>query len=125
MIQRCVDGANYVTYCFCCTWMFIYAGIRHMYVRMIFIVSDPLTDLSRSWSSRLQCGGNMRIAQPLSLHYSIACLDECKSWFSSTRPIVLSVEGLACAIKCFTHLKTDPPSSTQMVGSYVKSVECK
>jgi hypothetical protein len=74
------------------------------YVQMTFILSDPLTDLSRGWSSWLQCGGNMRIATPLSLHYSVACMDKCKTWLSSNRTIGLSFEGLSCAIKCFTHL---------------------
>jgi hypothetical protein len=27
VMQRCVDGARDVTYCFCCTRMFIYADI--------------------------------------------------------------------------------------------------
>ena len=45
------------------------------------------------------------------LHYCSACMDKCKSWFSSNRNNGLSFEGLACAMKCFTFLKNDLPSS--------------
>jgi hypothetical protein len=93
-------------------------------VQMALIVSDTLTDLSRGWNSWLQFGGNMRIATPLSLHYSVACMDKCKSWLFSNRTIGISFKCLACGMKCFTHLKTDPPSSTQMVVPCVKSDEC-
>jgi hypothetical protein len=36
------------------------------------------------------------------LYYSVACMDKCKSWFSSNRNTGLSFEGFACAMKCFT-----------------------
>jgi len=36
------------------------------YARFTYVVSDPLTDLSRGWSLWLQCGGKMRIATQFS-----------------------------------------------------------
>jgi hypothetical protein len=82
-------------------------GTQASYARFTYVVSDPLTDLSRGWSLWVQCGAKMRTAT----HFSIACMDKCKSWFSSNRNTGLSFEGLACAMKCFTYLTKDPPSS--------------
>lgn len=65
----------------------------------------------------------MRTATPLWLPYSVTCVDKCKSWLSSNRTADLSLEGLACATKCFAYLTDDPPSSTQMDGPCVKYVK--
>jgi len=93
-----------------------------LYVRLTYVVRDPLTELSRCWRLWLHCRGRAMTATPLCLHYSIACMDKCKSWLSSNRTAGLSSEGLACATKCFACLTDDPPSSTQMNGPSVKSV---
>ena len=74
------------------------------YVRFPYVVSGPWTDLIASWNLWLQGGWKMRTATSLCLHYSIACMDTCKSWLSSNRTAGPSFEGLACAMKCFTRL---------------------
>jgi len=95
-----------------------------LYVPLTYVVSDPLTELSRCWILWLHCRRKVRTATPLCLHYSTACMDKCKSWLSSNRTAGLSLEGLACATKCFAYLIDDPPSSTQMNGPSVESAEC-
>ena len=95
-----------------------------LYVQLTYVVSDPLTELSRCWSLWLHCRGKVRRAMPLCLHYSIACTDKCILWLSSNRTAGLSLEGFACATKWFAYLTDDLPSSTQMDGPCVKSVEC-
>jgi len=39
---------------------------RASYARFTYVVSDPLTDLSRGWILGLQCGGKMRTAKQFS-----------------------------------------------------------
>ena len=90
-----------------------------LYVQLTYVVSDPLTELSRCWSLWLHCRGKVRRAMPLCLHYSIACTDKCILWLSSNRTAGLSLEGFACATKWFAYLTDDPPSSTQMDGPCV------
>lgn len=68
-------------------------GTQASYARFTYVVSDPLTDLLRGWSLWLQGGGEVRIATPLCLRYSVACMDKWKSWLSSNRTIGLSYEG--------------------------------
>jgi len=118
-VERCVDGTRSVTYCHSCTRTGCIVR-RALYVQLTYSVSDPLTELSR-W---LHCGRKVRTVMPLCLHYSTACMDKCKSWLSNNRTAGLSLEGLACAAKCFAYLTDDPPSSTQMDEPCVKSVAC-
>jgi hypothetical protein len=58
-MHRCVDGTRDVTYFRCCTWLVMQAS----HARFTYVVSDPLTDLSRGWSLWLQCGGKMTATQ--------------------------------------------------------------
>ena len=97
-MQRCVDGTRDVTNCHCCTWCLV---MQASYVRMTYVVSDPLTDLLRGWTLWLQWGGKMRTATPLCLHYSTVCMDKCKSWLYSKRTTGLSFEGLGCVMEWF------------------------
>jgi len=100
-MQRCVNGTRDVIYCHCCTWWLV---MQASYVRLTYVVRDPLTDLLRGWSLWVQCGGNMRKTTPLCLHYSTVCMDRCKLWLSSDRTTGVSFEGLACAMEWSAYL---------------------
>jgi hypothetical protein len=120
-MQRCVDGTRDVTYCHCGTWCLVMLA---SYVRLTYVVSDPLTDLLRGCSLWLQWGGKMRTDTPLCLHYFIVCMDKCKSWLSSKRTQLVSLSKAWHVLWSDLHiLQNDPPSSTQMDGPRVKCVE--
>ena len=100
-MRRCVDGTRDVTYCRCCAWMFSYAGI----ICAIHIRRKRSVDRSvKRLDFRVAVWREDEDSQAVLLHYSIACMDKCKSWFSSNRSTGLSFESRACAMKCFTYL---------------------
>jgi len=92
------------------------------HARFTYVLSGPQTDTSRGWS--LYCGGKERTVTPFCLQYSNASTDKCESWLSNKRFTCLSFGGLALLRSVLRVLQNDPPSSTQMDGPCVKSVDC-
>jgi len=92
------------------------------HARFTYVLSGPQTDTSRGWS--LYCGGKERTVTPFCLQYSNASTDKCESWLSNKRFTCLSFGGLALLRSVLRVLQNDPPSSTQMDGPCVNSVDC-
>jgi hypothetical protein len=91
------------------------------HVRLTYVVSDPWTELSRGWSWWLQCGGKIRRATSLCLHYL--------AWEHANRGC-LTTEILAPLSKAWLVLwsvlhiqQNDTPPSTRMDGPRVKCIE--
>lgn len=97
-MHRCVDGTKDVTYCRCYAWMFTYICAIH--IRRKRAVDRSVTRLE----VMVAVWREDEDSHAILLHYSIACMDKCRSWFFSNRNTGLSFEGLACAMKCFTYL---------------------
>jgi hypothetical protein len=75
------------------------------YVRVTYVVSDPLTQLSRGCILWLRYGGKMKTATPLCFHSYIASMDKCKSWLSSNRTTTVSLSKVWLVLwSFFTYL---------------------
>ena len=91
--------------------------------RITYVVSDPLTDLSRGWSLWLHYGGKTKTATPLCLHFSVTCMDKSKCGCLSTELMVCLSKTWHVLWSVLNVFQNDPPS-TRMDGPCVKFVKC-
>jgi len=96
------------------------------YVRVTYVVSDPLTQLSRGSILWLQYGGKISTARSLCLHPSIASTDKWKLWLSSNRTTTGLSFDVWHVLWSYLHILKMilPHLSRRMDGPCVKRFEC-
>ena len=96
------------------------------YARLTYVVSDPLTDLSRGWNLWLQCGGKIEGG-----HVTLLALLYCR--YGHMQIVVVQQQNywsvyrrFGIATICSTYLNkwSSVPLYTPMDGPCVKCVEC-
>jgi len=95
---------------------------RASYARFTYVVSDPLTDLSRGWILGLQCGGKMRTAKQFSCTTLLPVWTNANHGFLVTEVLVSLSKVVHVPWNVLHILQNDPPSSAKMDGPWVKCV---